>query len=406
MNTKIEIVDKGTVTTPDGFQAGAVFAGINKKAKAGLDMGIIFSTAPCNTAGVFTKNHIKAAPVLLSQERLKLGKAAAIVANSGCANACTGEQGTANAGEISKLVALNLGIPEEDVLVASTGVIGQPMPMELIRPSIPLIKVSREGGHNFALAIMTTDTTEKEIAVRVTAGKNNFYIGGAAKGAGMIHPDMATMLGFLTTDAEVDLEFLRESLQKAVDVSFNMISVDGDTSTNDTVLLMANGQAENDPITKDDYEYAKVFQDALNQVCVYLAKAIARDGEGATRLIEVAVNGAPSEADAKQVARTVVSSPLVKTAVYGNDPNWGRVIAAVGRSGVAVEEKKISIFLGNICVFKSGQPQNFNLQKAAAALNKTEVPIEIRLNSGEGEATAWGCDLTEKYIKINAEYTT
>ncbi len=406
MNTKIEIVNEGSVTTPDGFQAGAIFAGINKHAKNGLDMGILFSTAPCNTAGVFTKNRIKAAPVVLSQERLKIGKAAAVVANSGCANACTGKKGMADAKEISELVAANLGITADDVLVASTGVIGKPLPMDIIRPSVPLIKVSRDGGHKFAQAIMTTDRVEKEIAVRVKYGRNTFHIGGAAKGAGMIHPDMATMLGFLTTDAEVDLEFLRTALKKAADVSFNLVSVDGDTSTNDTLLLMANGQAENDPITADDIPYAKAFQEALNQVCIYLAKAVARDGEGATKLIEATVTGAASDAEAKQAARTIVSSPLVKTAIYGNDPNWGRIIAAVGRSGVAVEEHKVSIYLANICVFKAGQPQNFNLEKAGDALKKADVPIEVRLNLGDGNATAWGSDLTEEYIKINAEYTT
>ncbi|MBN1366409.1 MAG: bifunctional glutamate N-acetyltransferase/amino-acid acetyltransferase ArgJ [Dehalococcoidales bacterium] len=406
MSNKIDIVDKGSVTTPDGFQAGAVFAGINKKALAGLDMGVIFSTAPCNTAGVFTKNRIKAAPVIVSQERLKLGKAAAIVANSGCANACTGKQGISDAEEISRLVAENLGITATDVLVASTGVIGQPLPMDIIRASVPLIKVSRDGGHDFAKAIMTTDKVEKEIAVRVKYGKNTFHIGGAAKGAGMIHPDMATMLGFLTTDAEVDLEFLREALRKAADISFNMISVDGDTSTNDTVFLMANGQSENDPITAEDIPYAEVFQEALNEVCIYLAKAIIRDGEGATKLIEATVSGALNEAEARKAARTIVSSPLVKTAVYGNDPNWGRIIAAVGRSGIAVDEHKVSIYIGNICVFKAGQPQSFNLEKAGAALQKTEVPIEVKLNMGDSTAIAWGSDLTEGYIRINAEYTT
>jgi glutamate N-acetyltransferase/amino-acid N-acetyltransferase len=405
VNTKIDMVEKGTITTPDGFLAGATYAGIHKKARTGLDLGILFSTVPCNTAGVFTNNRIKAAPVVLSQERLKLGKAAAVVANSGCANACTGKQGMADAKEVSRLVAESLGISSDDVLVASTGVIGQPLPMELVKASVPMLKVSRDGGHNFARAIMTTDRVEKEIAVRVKAGGNTFFIGGVAKGAGMIHPDMATMLCFLTTDAEVDLEFLRDALKKAVDISFNVISVDGDTSTNDTVLLMANGQSENEPIAADN-KYAEVFQQALNRVCIYLAKEVARDGEGATKLIEVTVNGAPTEADARRVARTVISSPLVKTAIYGNDPNWGRVVAAVGRSGVAVEESKLSVYLGNICVFKSGKPQNFNLDKAGAMLNKPEVPIEVQLNLGDASATAWGSDLTEEYIKINAEYTT
>jgi len=216
---------------------------------------------------------------------------------------------------------------------------------------------------------------------------------------------MATMLCFLTTDAEVDIDFLRKSLKQAVDVSFNMISVDGDTSTNDTVILMGNGQSENEPITEDS-KYAKVFQQALDKVCIYLAKQVAADGEGATKLIEVTVNGASTVADARKIARTVVTSPLVKTAIYGNDPNWGRIIAAVGRSGVPVAENNLSLFIGNINVLRGGRPHNINLEKASAVLKKKAVPIEIQLNSGDASATAWGCDLTEEYIKINAEYTT
>jgi len=405
VNSKIEIIETGTVTSPDGFSAGAIYAGIKAKSKTGFDFGILYSKVPCNTAAVFTTNNIKAAPVQLSMERLKLGKAAAVVANSGCANACTGKQGMTDAKETTKAVAAHIGIAPEDVLVASTGVIGRMLPMDLIKASIPLIKLSTEGGHNFARAIMTTDTVIKEIAVRVTVGGNKFIIGGTAKGAGMIHPDMATMLCFLTTDAEVDIDFLRKALKQAVDISFNMISVDGDTSTNDTVILMGNGQSENDPITEDS-KYAKVFQQALDKVCIYLAKQVAADGEGATKLIEVTVNGAPTVADARKIARTVVTSPLVKTAIYGNDPNWGRVMAAIGRSGVPVEENNLNLFFGNISVLKGGQPQNLNLEKASAALKKKEVPIEIQLNSGDASATAWGCDLTEEYIKINAEYTT
>jgi len=404
VNTKFEIIETGTVTSPDGFSAGAIFAGIKANTKTGFDLGILYSKVPCNTAAVFTKNKIKAAPVLLSQERLKLGKAAAVVANSGCANACTGEQGMTDAKDTTKAVAVHLGIAPEDVLVASTGVIGRMLPMDLIKASIPLIKVSPDGGHDFARAIMTTDTVMKEIAIRVTAGGNKFVIGGAAKGAGMIHPDMATMLCFLTTDAEVDIEFLRKALKKAVDVSFNMISVDGDTSTNDTVILMGNGQSENEPITEDS-KYAKAFQQALDRVCIYLAKQVAADGEGATKLIELTVNGAKTTAEARKIARTVVTSPLVKTAVYGNDPNWGRIIAAAGRSGVEIDEN-INLFIGNIIVLKAGRPQNLNLDKAQAALKKKEVLIEIQLNAGDATATAWGCDLTEEYIKINAEYTT
>jgi glutamate N-acetyltransferase/amino-acid N-acetyltransferase len=405
VNTKIEIIETGTVTSPDGFSAGAVYAGIKANTKTGFDFGVLYSKVPCNTAAVFTNNQIKAAPVLLSRERLKLGKAAAVVANSGCANACTGDQGMADARETTRLVAAQIGIAPEDVLVASTGVIGRKLPMDLIKASMPLIRLTPEGGHDFARAIMTTDTVIKEIAVRVTAGGNKFIIGGTAKGAGMIHPDMATMLCFLTTDAEVDIDFLRKSLKQAVDVSFNMISVDGDTSTNDTVILMGNGQSENEPITEDS-KYAKVFQQALDKVCIYLAKQVAADGEGATKLIEVTVNGASTVADARKIARTVVTSPLVKTAIYGNDPNWGRIIAAVGRSGVPVAENNLSLFIGNINVLRGGRPHNINLEKASAVLKKKAVPIEIQLNSGDASATAWGCDLTEEYIKINAEYTT
>jgi glutamate N-acetyltransferase / amino-acid N-acetyltransferase len=405
VNTKIELIDSGSVTSPDGFNAGAIFSGIKNKPNSKYDLGILFSKVPCNTAAVFTTNQIKAAPVLLSQERLKLGKAMAVVANSGCANACTGERGMADARETTRLVAEHLGIAPDDVLVASTGVIGKTLPMDMIKASIPSISIIPNGGHLFTQAIMTTDRVVKEIAVRVHAGSNKFTIGGAAKGAGMIHPDMATMLCFLTTDAEVDIEFLRKALIKAVDVSFNMISVDGDTSTNDMVLLMSNGQAENDPINDDDKQ-AKPFQEALTKVCIFLARQIAFDGEGATKLIEVTVNGASTTADARRAARTITTSPLVKTAIYGNDPNWGRVIAALGRSGITVNENLLNLYIGNICVFKTGKPQNFNLEKAAMALKKKEIPIEIQLNGGEASATAWGCDLTEEYVKINAEYTT
>jgi glutamate N-acetyltransferase / amino-acid N-acetyltransferase len=286
VNIKIDTIEAGTVTSPDGFSAGATFSGIKNSSNSRFDLGILWSKAPCNSAAVFTTNKIKAAPVLLSQERLKWGKAMAVIANSGCANACTGEQGMKDALEMTRLAAQLIGIAPDDVLAASTGVIGRPLPMDMIKVSIPLIQFSPNGGSDFTRAIMTTDTVVKEIAVRVQVGANKFVIGGTAKGAGMIHPDMATMLCFLTTDAEVDIEFLRKSLKKAVDISFNMISVDGDTSTNDMVLIMGNGQAENQPVTEDS-DQAGPFQEALNKVCVYLAKQVAGDGEGATKLIEV-----------------------------------------------------------------------------------------------------------------------
>ena len=405
MNIKIDTIESGTVTSPDGFSAGATFSGIKNRTDSRYDLGILWSKTPCNSAAVFTTNKIKAAPVLLSQERLKWGKAMAVIANSGCANACTGEQGMKDALEMTKLAAQLIGIAPDDVLAASTGVIGRPLPMDMVKVSIPLIQFSPNGGSDFTRAIMTTDTIVKEIAVRVQVGSNKFIIGGTAKGAGMIHPDMATMLCFLTTDAEVDIEFLRKSLKKAVDISFNMISVDGDTSTNDMVLIMGNGQAENQPVTEGS-DQAGPFQEALNRVCVYLAKQVAGDGEGATKLIEVTVSGAATETDARKAARTITTSQLVKTAIYGNDPNWGRVMAALGRSGIEVDEKKVNLFIGNICLFKEGKPQRFNHEKAVVALKRREVPVEVDLNSGSASATAWGCDLTEQYIRINAEYTT
>jgi len=326
-----------------------------------------------------------------------------MVVNSGCANACTGEQGLADAAGMAGLAAQRLGISPEDVLVASTGVIGQPLPMKLIQAGIKQVVLSEDGGHELEEAVMTTDTLPKEVAVRV--GEGGFIIGGVAKGSGMIHPNLATMLCFLTTDAAVDIDFLRLALRKAVDVSFNMVSIDGDTSTNDMVLIMANGLAGNEPISQGG-EQADVFQQALDRVCIYLAKCIARDGEGASKLIEVTVSGAPTMAEARLAARTVVSSPLVKAAVYGGDPNWGRIMAAVGRSGVEVVESRIDLYIGNICLVKGGCPLPFDGEGVVAILRSPEVPISLQLNLGTATATAWGCDLSEEYVTINSHYTT
>ncbi len=395
----------GTVTSPQGFHAGATGAGIKKKAESSLDLGILFSEVPCVAVGVLTTSRIRSAPVVLCQERLARGRAVAIVANSGCANAYTGEQGLADAREMAALAALALGCDAEDVFIASTGVTGQPLPMAQIRAGIRQIALSPEGGHDLARAIMTTDTVPKETAVIARAGDNKFTIGGIAKGAGMIHPNMATMLGFLTTDAAVELAFLRSALRRAVDVSFNMISVDGDTSPSDTVLLMANGLAKNKAITKDS-PLADTFEQALTQVCIYLAKAIAGDGEGSTRLIEVTVDGATTLTEARLAARTIVGSSLVKTAVYGGDPNWGRIIAALGRSGVEVVESKIDLNIGKVKVLKDGRPLAFREADVIRVFKRREVPISVRLNLGSASATAWGCDLTPDYVKINSQYMT
>jgi len=401
MEAKFEFIPSGSVTSPEGFQAGATYAGIKKE--KGLDLGILASEVSCVAAGLFTTNRIKAAPVVLCQQRLRGGKATAVVVNSSCANACTGERGLADAVEMARLAAEVIGVSPENVLVASTGVIGESLPMERLRNGMRQIALSRDGGHELARAIMTTDTVPKEAAVKSDEG--GFIIGGVAKGSGMIHPDLATFLCFLTTDAGAGMDFLKSALRQAADVSFNLVSIDGDTSTNDTVLLMANGLAGGEPISPGSRR-GEVFQQALNQLCIHLAKCTARDGEGATKLVEVTVGGAPDVAAARLAARTIVGSPLVKAAIHGNDPNWGRIMAAVGRSGVEVVEAKIDLYLGNLCLLKAGRPQPFVREEAVRILSGSEVAIVLQLNLGSATATAWGCDLSEEYVTINSHYTT
>jgi len=385
--------------------AGATYAGIKKETKDALDLGILLSEVPCVAAALFTTNRIKAAPVVLSQERLQSGRATAIVANSGCANASTGKPGLNDAVEMSNFAAEVTGVPAEDILVASTGVIGQRLPMKRLRDGIKRVNLSTEGGHELVRAIMTTDILPKETALAVGAGENRFTIGGIIKGAGMIHPNMATMLCFLTTDAAVDIDFLKSALKKAADISFNMVSIDGDTSPNDMVLIMANGMAGNEPITTGS-QLTGAFQQALERVCIYLAKAMARDGEGATKLIEVTVDGALTVADARIAARTIVSSPLVKAAIYGNDPNWGRIVCAAGRSGAEMVEQKLDLYIGNIHLVKAGAPLPADREEVVKVLSGPEVSINLQLNLGTASATAWGCDLTEEYVTINSKYTT
>jgi len=397
-----DLIPSGNITSASGFLAGAVHAGM--KSKDELDLAILCSEVTCKAAGVFTTNQIKSAPVILSQRHISEGRAQAMVANSGCANACLGEQGLADAVEMAKLTAEKLGIPLEKVLVASTGVIGVPLPMDKIRAGIPRIKPTNEGGHDFCRAIMTTDTRPKEIAVQVDSKGGKFTIGGVAKGAGMIHPNMATILCFIATDAVVGADFLRAALHKAVNDSFNIISIDGDTSPSDCTLLLANGSAGNEPI---DFDNGSAFQEALNAVCTHLAKSIARDGEGATKLIEVAVEGAENEVWARQAARAVASSPLVKAAIHGNDPNWGRIVAALGRSGARVREERLDVYLNDVCAMKQGCPASFSRVEMISALSSTDnVLVRLCLNLGDGKATAWGCDLSEEYVTINSAYTT
>jgi len=381
--------------------AGATSAGIKYPIGQRYDLGILLSTKSCVTAGVFTTNKVKAAPVLLCKERLKRGGMRAIVMNSGCANACTGQQGMADAQEMTELAAKNIGIKKEEVLVASTGVIGTMLPMERIRAALPKIMFSAGGGHDLARAIMTTDRVPKEVAVKT----DDFTIGGILKGSGMLHPDMATLLCFLNTDAPVEPNFLRQALRESAAISFNMLTVDGDSSTNDSLIIMANGVTGGETIRVGSHK-ARAFQQALDKVCVYLAKEAARDGEGATKLIEVRVSGAVTPREAQIAARTIAGSSLVKTAVYGADPNWGRILAAAGRSGANMEEGKVELHLGETSVVKDGIPVKFDKESVVNYLKGNEINIRLNLHLGRGEATAWGCDMTEEYVKINAEYTT
>lgn len=397
-----QVIPSGSITSVSGFTAGAVCAGI--KRAEGPDLAMLYSEVPCVAAAVFTSNRVKSAPIILSQKHLSQGQARAVVVNSGCANACVGERGLADASEMAKLAAAKLGILPEDVLVASTGVIGMPLPMSHIRDGIEKIDLHQDGGHEFARAIMTTDTRPKEIAIEVDTQSNRFTIAGAAKGAGMIHPNLATMLCFITTDAAVEADFMRASLQEAVDTSFNMISVDSDTSTNDSVFLLANGLAGNQRIGSNA---GGVFQEALTRVCLHLAKSIVLDGEGSTKFIEVTVEGARERAEGRQAARAIASSLAVKTAVHGSDPNWGRIIAALGRSGIEVMEEKVDLYLDDVCVFRQGAPVPFDRERVRTNWsNNRNVLIRLSLNLGDGKATAWGCDLSEEYVTMNSEYTT
>jgi glutamate N-acetyltransferase/amino-acid N-acetyltransferase len=401
MEESIDFIPGGGVTSPRGFLAGATSAGIKIIDGGRLDLGILCSEVSCTAAAVFSTNKVRAAPLILSQQKLRSNRATAVVINSGCANSNTGKQGMADAREMAELTARHTGAAPEEVQVSSTGVIGTYLPMERIRSGIGKIILAAGGGHELAQAIMTTDTVPKEVAVRA----GDFIIGGMAKGSGMIHPDLATMLCFITTDADVEVDFLKKALKEAVDISFNMLSIDGDNSTNDTVLIMANGMAGGGKIAAGSLQ-AGVFREALWKVCVHLTKDIAHDGEGATKLIEVEVVGAVNDAEARLAARTIVSSSLVKAAVHGSDPNWGRVVAAAGRSGIELVNDKLGLEIGGIGVVSGGEPVPFDKEEVVRHMDGNEVLMKLDLNLGNGKATAWGCDLSEEYVTINSDYTT
>lgn len=402
----MDVIKKGGITSPQGFLASGMHVGIKKSGKK--DLALISSKELANSAAVFTTNKVKAAPILVSQKHIHSGKAKAIIANSGNANACTGEQGLEDAKQMTCSAASALRVPYDNILVASTGPIGKALPLKSITTNMRSLvkKLSKTGGSNAAEAILTTDLVKKEIAVQLTLNRKEVKIGGIAKGSGMIHPNMdlhATMFCFITTDAEVPSAALNKLLKRAVDVSFNMVTVDKDTSTNDCVFALANGMSGCGKLNKKEEE--KFFR-ALEYVCQYLAKEIARDGEGATKLLEVRVAEAKNDDDAREVARSVAGSDLVKSAVFGEDPNFGRIMAAVGYSKAEVDPNAIDLFIGENQVVRQGAAIPFNSKAVNTYMKKDEISITVEIGLGKGMATAWGCDLTYDYVKINAKYST
>ena len=372
------------------------------------DVALIVADSPAVAAGVFTRNRVCAATVLLSREHVDNQIAQAIVVNSGNANACTGEQGLNNARKMADLVAEKLEVDPKNVLVSSTGVIGVQLPMHAIMRGIDLAAdaLCEDGGHDAAQAIMTTDTVPKEVAVEVEVGGHTVRIGGMTKGAGMIAPNMATMLAFLATDANIAGAPLQKALGRSVDQSFNRVTVDTDTSTNDTVQILASGSARNPEITGASGKDFNAFCLALEFVCTELAKKIARDGEGATKLVEVVVVNAKNEAEAGSAARAIAESPLVKTAVFGKDPNWGRIMMAVGKSEARFDPYRVDVWLGDYQLVKNGMNSGFDEEKATQLFSQDTVTITANLNAGTAEATMWTCDYSYDYIKINADYRT
>lgn len=400
----------GGVTAAAGFLAAGCAAGIRKKDRD--DMAMIFSETPCVIAGTFTTNVVKAAPVLWDREIVKLGTGRAVVVNAGVANACTGEEGMRYCAETAAKAASELKIGEKEVLVASTGVIGMQLPIDRITAGVEVLagklSSSLAAGTSAAAAIMTTDTISKEAAVSLQfSDGTKASLGGCTKGSGMIHPNMCTMLSFLTTDAAISGEMLQKALSAVVPETFNMISVDGDTSTNDTCLLMANGLAGNKEISEENDDY-RTFLEGLLEVCTALAKMMAKDGEGATCLFECDVIHASSRRDARVLARSVVSSNLTKAAIAGHDANFGRILCALGYSGVDFDPDKVTLTLlssaGSLVVYRLGVPLPFDEEYAAAILSKDEIRCIADMNAGSESASAWGCDLTHEYVSINADY--
>lgn len=400
----------GGVTAAKGFEAAGVEAGIKYKNR--MDMALVYSQSPCKAAGTFTTNVVKAAPVKWDYKVVHESEyAQAVIINAGVANACTGEEGYGYCLDTAKAAAKVFGVPEDAVLVASTGVIGMQLPMDKILAGVDMLAEAKGGslehGTLASKAIMTTDTVNKEIAVEVEIGGKTVTIGGMCKGSGMIHPNMCTMLGFVTTDVNISKELLLKALQEDVKDTYNMVSVDGDTSTNDTVLLLANGMAGNAEITEENEDY-KTFCEALNFVNTYLARKIAGDGEGATALFEVKVVNAASKEDAVILSKSVVTSSLTKAAIYGHDANWGRILCALGYSGVQFDPEKVDLYFesaaGKLKIIENGVSTGYSEEVATKILSEEEVTAIADMKMGDACATAWGCDLTYDYVKINADY--
>lgn len=406
------IIVKGGVTAPKGFLASGVKAGIKKSGNP--DLALLYCETPAAAAGIFTTNNFKASPVKLSMANLKNGTHRAIIVNSGNANCANGRQGDKDAASMAGSVAKAMALGKREVLVASTGIIGHRLPVDKVMAKVPelVLRLSANGGGELAGAIMTTDTVKKEMAVKVRLGGQTVTIGGAVKGVGMLHPLMkgtlrhATMLGFISTDVSISKAMLGKALSDAADRSFNMISVDGDMSTNDSLFIMASGLAGNRKITSAGKDY-KIFLEALGGLCVALSKMLAADGEGATKLVEINVVGAKTESDARAVARKISTSNLLKCAIFGEDPNWGRVAAAAGSAGVVFDTNKTDIYLGPAKVLAGGSSmKTFDKEKVRKYIKGKEVFIKVDLKSGKGSATAWTCDFSKEYVAINSEYST
>ena len=397
---------EGGITAVQGVQAAGIQAGIKK---AGIkDLALIYTDTPATAAGVFTSNSVTAAPVVVCRKHLTDPRVQAIIVNSGNANACTGEPGMTNAYQMAAATAEQLNIKEEQVLVSSTGVIGQQLPMETIENGIQMAAkaLSYEGGDDAAEAIMTTDTFPKSTAIEIEVGGKTVRIGGIAKGAGMIAPNMATMLSFLTTDANINSDTLQSALTRVVDNTYNLLTVDTDCSTNDTVLILATGTADNPAIVNASGQDYEAFCDGLMFVCTELVKMLARDGEGATKLVEVVIKQAKNRDDAEKAARAVAESPLVKTAIFANDANWGRIMMAIGKSGAAFDPYQVDVLLGDYPLVKNGMDAGYDEEKATQLFDNDPVRITIDLRAGNTEITMWTCDYSYDYIRINADYRT